>query len=79
MKTDLLNARTKLQQASEAQERAWDEANAAEQRTDRRIASAELDPWLAGLKYQAASKALETVDANYSTSLRRLVQVCREY
>jgi len=78
MKTDLLNARSKLHSSFHAQERAWEEANGALGRSEKRLASVDLDPWLAGLKYQAAAKALETVDANYSSSLRRLVQDLRE-
>jgi hypothetical protein len=69
---DLAAARDRVDKALSTQEKSWTECQEAEVK-DRPVGTADDDPWIASLRYQAASKALETVEAAHASDLRRLV------
>jgi len=72
MATDLRSAREKVDKTFLAQEKAWDDCESAMRMPNGQL-TADIDPWIAGLKYQAAIKALETLEASHSGALKRLV------
>mmetsp|Transcript_39749 Transcript_39749/g.124875 ORF Transcript_39749/g.124875 Transcript_39749/m.124875 type:complete len:598 (-) Transcript_39749:147-1940(-) len=76
MSSDLQAARDKVNKAFAAQEKAWNDCEDAA-KTDKAVVNVDADPWLAGLRYQTASKALETVEAAHASDLNRLVQELR--
>ena len=65
MVTDLQSARERVEKAYVAQEKAWADCEEADKQSVR-VMGVDSDPWLAGLRYQTAVKALETVQVFYS-------------
>jgi len=74
--SDQQSAREKLNKAIQAQERAWEESE-AHARNKTAPQSADADPWLSGLRCQAAAKGLDKVEGEHASDLRRLVQELR--
>lgn len=74
---DLGSSRDKLDKALAAQEKAWADCLDAESK-DKGVGSADSDPWIAAVRYQAASKGLETVEAAHASDLRRVVKELKE-
>ena len=72
--SDLGSSRDKLDKALAAQEKAWADCIDAESK-DKALSSADSDPWIAALRYQAASKGLETVYPSKVVA----IQKCRLY
>jgi exonuclease VII small subunit len=73
MVADLQSARERVEKAYQAQEKAWSDCEEADKHSSR-VVTVDSDPWLAGLRYQTAVKALETVQKTHGSDLGRLCQ-----